>query len=173
MFTSLREVQLAVKTLDECVLGWLSKGNIIPIDPSILNPLMDGHAGEFGAVVCCPAVVCVQAMRGRTIVLGIPRSGIIWFTSRVTRQPEKDVSAISTKFSRVKSSTTVNIRNLLPPLPDRWLPFAASYLTAMQHSDCGHSFFCQQAIGWIKESKKIGSPEDQKFLVLCSHCFVT
>ena len=41
----------AVEAFDECILGGLARCNVMPVDPGVLNPSRDGHAGEFGAIV--------------------------------------------------------------------------------------------------------------------------
>ena len=38
-----------VEAFDECVLAWFSRRDVMPVDPGVLNPPQDGHAGEFGA----------------------------------------------------------------------------------------------------------------------------
>lgn len=49
-----------------------------------------------------------------TIVFGIPRSATTRSSSRATRWPDNDVSATSTRFSRLKSSTTARMRKRRP-----------------------------------------------------------
>nr|WP_166415423.1 hypothetical protein [Cochlodiniinecator piscidefendens] len=53
----------------------------MPIDAVFLNPFEDRHAGELSAVV-------------DTIAFGMPRSAMTRFSSRATRWPDSDVSAI-------------------------------------------------------------------------------
>src|SRR5690606_3424087 len=43
--------QAPVEALDEGVLGWLTRGDVVPFDAGILRPLEDRHAGELSAVV--------------------------------------------------------------------------------------------------------------------------
>ena len=51
-----------------------------------------------------------------TISNGLPRPAMTASSSRPTRRPESEVSAISTRHSRVKSSMMARIRNRLPSL---------------------------------------------------------
>jgi hypothetical protein len=71
----------------------------VPLDPCLLGPAQDGHAGELGAVVADD-------------LNGLPRLAMAVSSSRVTRAPDSEVSAIRTMHSRVKSSTTASMRNL-------------------------------------------------------------
>lgn len=48
------------------------------------------------------------------IICSLPRSAMSRSSSRATRTPERDVSAISARFSRVQSSTMVGTRNRQP-----------------------------------------------------------
>lgn len=43
--------QPAVETLDEGVLGRLAGRDLVPLDPYLLTPAQDRHAGQLGAVV--------------------------------------------------------------------------------------------------------------------------
>ncbi len=50
--------QLAVEAFDKSILLGFARGDVVPIDPVILNPFQDRHASEFGAIIHCPAGYC-------------------------------------------------------------------------------------------------------------------
>jgi hypothetical protein len=93
--------RFAVEAFNEAILLELSRRYLMPIDTGFLNPFEDRHTGELGAVV---------------------RHDCLWYAAfgddliqfAATRWPDSDVSATSTKFSRLKSSTTTRMRNLRP-----------------------------------------------------------
>ncbi len=43
--------QTAIEALDEGLLGQLAGRNVVPLDPHLLAPAQDRHAGQLGAVV--------------------------------------------------------------------------------------------------------------------------
>ena len=43
--------QLTVEALDEAVLLWFARCDVMPVDPGLLNPFEDSHAGELGPVI--------------------------------------------------------------------------------------------------------------------------
>jgi hypothetical protein len=93
--------QLAVEAFDETILLGLARCDVMPIDAGFLHPL--------GIAMLVNSVPLSE-----TIVVGMPRSAITRSNSRVTRKPDKDVSATNTRFSRLKSSTTARMRKRQP-----------------------------------------------------------
>lgn len=43
--------QPRVEALDEPVLVWFTRRNVVPFHIALLGPAQDGHAGQFGAIV--------------------------------------------------------------------------------------------------------------------------
>ena len=93
--------EFSIEALNESILLRLCGGNIMPINPRFLHPFQDYHTREFGAII-------------RHNCFGIPRSATIRSNSRATRRLDNEVSAASTRFSRLKSSISVKTRNRRP-----------------------------------------------------------
>ena len=43
--------ELAVEALNECVLGWLARRDVVPVNRAVLAPVQDRHAGQLRTVV--------------------------------------------------------------------------------------------------------------------------
>src|SRR5690242_8630909 len=93
----------AVEALDQGVLLRLARGDVVPLDASVLTPPQDRHAGQLGAVV--------RDARDRLAAPGDDRIELA-----PDPQPDRDVSATSPRHSRVKSSTTARMRKRRPSL---------------------------------------------------------
>src|SRR5438270_8964067 len=90
--------QTPIEAFHECILLRLSRCDVMPFNPGQLRPAQDGYACELGPVVAD------NHRRG-------PRRAITASSSRPTRAPDNEVTAINAMHSRVKSSTTARMRN--------------------------------------------------------------
>ncbi len=88
--------QPAIKALDEGILCWLSRRDVVPLDADLADPFQDRMTGE--------------------LIFGAPRWAISLDSSLATRTPDRETSTTTARASRVKSSTTQSVRNRRPSL---------------------------------------------------------
>ena len=93
--------QATVEALDEGVLGRIAGRDVVPVDLALVTD--NGIAFEVNSV---PLSV--------TTVWGFPRASNRVANFRATLAPDREVSAIRARHSRVLSSTTVSTRKRRP-----------------------------------------------------------
>ena len=93
--------QPAYEALREGVLLRLAGRNVVPVNPA--------RCVHFRIAMLVSSVPLSE-----TQLLGRPRRAISVSSSRATRAPDSDVSGISARLSRVKSSTIARMRKRRP-----------------------------------------------------------
>ena len=88
----------------------------MPVDLAVIGEGQDRVRGELGSVANGARTNGASIGNSLTTVAGLPRVSNRVASSRETRAPESEVSAIRARHSRVQSSTTVKIRNRRPSI---------------------------------------------------------